>query len=76
MHGALGWRLDHGVFPDQLVSDLGCSPGRVFALYREDCAFNLAGQLVGMAIGSAATILQAIETTNLVTIEDFIARVP
>ena len=72
MNGALGWRLDHRVFPDQFIADLGGTPAGIFALELQDCALDLEGQLIGMAIRATATILQAIEATILVSAEDFV----
>lgn len=76
MHRTLGRRRDHGVFPDQLIANLGGAPGRVFALEVQDGAFNLKGQLIGVAVGPSTAVLQAIKPTVVVAIEDFVSRGP
>ena len=76
MNGALGWRLDHGIFPDQVIADLGGTPAGIFALELQDCALDLERQLIGVAVRSAAAVLQSVKVTILVSVEYFIASRP
>ena len=70
---ARGWRLDHRQLPDQLVADLRCTPGRVLPLDREDRAFHLERELVGVPIGSATAVPKRVEAALLVAIENLVA---
>ena len=74
MNGADRRRLDHGKLADQLVANLGGSPGRVFALDAENASLDLEGQLVGMPIGPPASVIKAIEAAFPIAIEDLVAR--
>ena len=67
-------RLDHRELPDQLVTDLGRAPGRMRLLYPQDRAFSLVGQLVGLPIRGAATVIQCIKAAVLVTVEKSCSR--
>ena len=76
MDRTLGWGLDDGVFLDQLLADLGCTPGGILALQLEDASLDLKRQFIGVPVRSAAAILQSIQPTLFVAIQDFIASRP
>jgi hypothetical protein len=52
---------------------LGAPQGGVFSLDAENASFDLEGQLVGLAVGSPAPIVEGIETTFFVAVEDLVA---
>jgi len=45
----------------------------VFALDAENAALDLEGQLVGLAVRPPATIVEGIQATFLVAVEDLVA---
>ena len=59
--GADGGGLDPQFESAQLLADLGRAPGGVFLAQLEDPALELEGQLVGLAVGPAAAIGEALE---------------
>ena len=48
----------------------------MFALDPKNAALDLKGQLVGLAIGPPASVIEAIKAAFLIAIVDFIARHP
>src|SRR6202040_2319007 len=73
MDGALGRDGDAGESPDQALADLTGAPRGVFALHVQDKVFHLKGKLMSIAIGTAASVRQPLNTAFLVAIEDLIA---
>ena len=73
MHGADGGWLDHAVIAQQLVADLGSSPGRVLFLDAEDGALDLERQFVGLAVGPTTAVVETVQTALPVTIEDLVS---
>ena len=65
--------LDHGIFPDQFIADFGCAPGRMFPFDAQDRPFDLEGQLVGVTVRSAAAIVEGVEATFLIALENLVA---
>jgi hypothetical protein len=53
-------RLDDGIFPDQYLADLRCSPGRMFLSDTDDRAFDLVGEFIGAAIGASGSFFEAL----------------
>ncbi len=76
MHGTGRRRLDHRVLPDQLVADLGSTPGRLLLLDPQDGALDLERQAVGLPIGRPAAVVEGIQTTFFIAIEDLVAGGP
>ena len=73
MHGADRWRLDHRDLARELVADLAGTPGGVLLLDPQDGALDLEGQLVGLPVRCPAAIVEAIEATVFVAVEDLVA---
>jgi hypothetical protein len=76
MDRAHGRRPDHRELADQLVADLRRPPGGVLLLDPEDRPLDLVRQLVGVAIGPARAVVQALEAAGLVALEDLVPRDP
>ena len=73
MHGADRRRLDVVVQAAQLLADLGCTPTRVLAPQSHNQRFDLNRQLVGLPIGSPATVGQPYGAEVLVALEELVA---
>src|SRR5260370_13154630 len=73
MDGAFGGDLDPGEPADQALSNLTSSPGAVLALHIQDKVLHLKGKLMGIPIGTTASVGQPLNSTFLVTIEDLVA---
>ncbi len=67
---------DHRVLADQLVAQLRCAPGGVLLLDPQDRAFDLVGQLVGLAVRRPAAVIEPVQATCLVAVEDLVACHP
>ncbi len=61
------------VQPSELLADLGRTPVRVLLLETNNQLLDLHRQLASLAVGSAATVGQAIDATIFITIEDLVA---
>jgi len=73
MDGAFGWDGDVGESAKEALANLACAPTGVLTLHVQNIVFHLEGKLVGVAIGTPASIGQSVHPTFLIAIEDFIA---
>src|SRR5713101_2918410 len=74
MNGAFGRYRDTGEPADQALSDLTSTPGGVLALHVQDIVLHLKRKLVGIPIGTPASVGQPLNATFLIAIEDLITR--
>src|SRR6266478_5648804 len=65
---------DTGEPADQALSDLTSTPGGVLALHVQDIVLHLKRKLVGIPIGTPASVGQPLNVTFLIAIEDLITR--
>jgi hypothetical protein len=72
MDRAFGGVLDTGEPPDQALSDLAGTPAAVLALHVQDIVLHLGGKLMGIAIGTPASVGQPLHPAFLVAIEDLV----
>src|SRR5208282_6141788 len=73
MDGAFGWDGDVGESAKEALANLACAPTGVLTLHVQNIVFHLEGKLVGVAIGTPASIGQSVHPTFLIAIEDFVA---
>src|SRR5262249_8113599 len=73
MNGALGRDFDAGEPAHQAFADFSGAPAGMLSLHVEDVVLHLKGQLIGIAIGSPASIRQSFNPAFLIAIENFIA---
>jgi hypothetical protein len=73
VNGAFGGDFDVGESPDEALSDLAGAPAGVFTLHVQDKVLHLERKLVGIAIGTAASVRQSLNSAFLVAIEDLVA---
>lgn len=73
MHRAFRWGLDHGIQPDQLLSDLRCPPAGAFFLDPNNGPFNLKGNLISASIGSPTLIGKPFQAPLFIAIKDLVA---
>jgi hypothetical protein len=74
--GAHGGRGDQRELADQLVADLVRAPGGVFLLDPQDGPLDLIGQVVSLPTGCPTAVVQAVEPTVFVAVEDLVAGDP
>ena len=58
MYRALGRGFNHGIFTQELLPDSGRTSRGIFLFDTQDSAFNLEGQLIGVAVRSTTTLFQ------------------
>jgi hypothetical protein len=73
MDGAFGWDGGVGESAEQTLANLASTPAGVLTFHVQNIAFHLEGKLVGVAIGTPASIGQSLHPTFLVAIEDLVA---
>src|ERR1700733_13461968 len=73
MDGALGRNLDVGEPADQALSDFPSAPAAVLPLHVQDEVLHLKRQLIGIAIGTTASVGQAFDPAILVAIKNLVA---
>src|ERR1035438_2723787 len=73
MDGAFGWDGDVGESAEEALANLACAPAGVLTLHVQNIVFHLEGKLVGIAIGTPASIGQSLYPAFLVAVEDFVA---
>src|ERR1700757_4841629 len=73
MDGALGRNRNIGKPAQQAFANFPCTPTGVFTLDVQNEVLHLKGKLVGVAIGAATAVGQALHAAFLITVEDFIA---
>src|SRR6202451_4472141 len=73
MDGALGRNLDVGEPADQALSDFPSAPAGVLPLHVQDEVLHLKRQLIGIAIGTTASVGQSFDPAILVAIKDLVA---
>src|SRR5437667_2269301 len=73
MDSAFGRDRDAREAANQALADLAGAPTGVLALHVQDVVLHLKGELVGIAIRTAAAIGQPLHSAFLVTIEYLIA---
>jgi len=74
MNGAFGRDGNTGEAPQQAFLDLSSAPAGVLALHVQNEVLDLKGKLVGVAIGTTTPIVQPLDPTLLVAIENLVAR--
>jgi hypothetical protein len=73
MDGAFGGNRNPGKPAQQALANFPRTPTGVLMLHVQDKVFHLKGKLVGVAIGAATAVGQALNPTVLIAVEDFIA---
>jgi hypothetical protein len=73
MHRADRRRVDIRVEAPQLVPDLGRAPTRLVLLEAHDLRLDLEGELVGVAVGPARAIGEAVQADLVIAGEDLVA---
>src|ERR1700690_2708007 len=73
MDGALGRNLDVGEPADQALADFPSAPAGVLPLHVQDEVLHLKRQLIGIAIGTTASVGQSFDPAILVSIKDLVA---
>ena len=73
MHCADRRRVDIRIKAPQLVPDLGRAPARLVLLEAHDLGLDLERQLVGLAVGSAGAVGEALQADLVVAREDLVA---
>src|ERR1022692_2650284 len=74
MDGTFGGDGDVGESTKEALANLACAPAGVLTLHVQNIVFHLEGKLVGIAIGTPASIGQSLHPTFRGAIEDFGAR--
>src|SRR6266852_5018823 len=72
MDGAFGRNLDVGEAAAQALADFTSTPAGVLVLHVQDVVLHLKGKLMGVAIGTTASIRQPLNSAFLITIEDLV----
>src|ERR1700733_10723619 len=72
MDGAFGWDGDIGESANEALANLAGTPAGMLTLHVQNIVFHLEGKLVGVAIGTPASIGQSLHPTFLVAVEDFV----
>ena len=62
-----------GESADQALADLASTPAGVLALHVQDVVLHLKRKLIGIAIGTSASVGQPLNAAFLVAIEDLVA---
>src|ERR1700685_635678 len=73
MDGALGGNLDARESPDQALADFPSSPAGMLPLHVQDKVLHLKRQLIGIPIGTTASVSQPFDPAILVAIKDLVA---
>src|ERR1700723_2769944 len=73
MDGALGRNLDARESPDQALADFPSAPAGVLPLHVQDEVLHLKRQLIGIAIGTTASVGQSFDPAILVAIKNLVA---
>src|SRR6202041_3058050 len=73
MDGALGRNLDVRESPDQALANFPSAPAGVLPLHVQDEGLPLQRQLIGIAIGTTASVGQSFDPAILVAIKDLVA---
>src|ERR1700688_5100464 len=73
MDGAFGGDGDVGESAKEALANLACAPAGVLTLHVQNIVFHLEGKLVGVAIGTPASIGQSLHRPFLVAFVDFVA---
>src|SRR6202041_150398 len=73
MDGALGRNLDVRESPDQALANFPSAPAGVLPLHVQDEVLHLKRQLIGIAIGTTASVGQSFPPATLVAIKDLVA---
>src|ERR1700678_4342474 len=73
MDGALGRNLDVRESPDQALADFPSAPAGVLPLHVQDEVLHLKRQLIGIAIGTTASVGQSFDPAILGAIKDLVA---
>src|SRR5262245_3615639 len=74
--GADRRRRDHGIQVNKLVADLRRSPGGMLLFDPQDRALDLERKPVGLAVGRTAAIVEPMQATFSVALEDLVAGHP
>ena len=69
----LAGNCDVGESADQALSDLTSAPAGVLTLHVQDKVLHLKGKLMGIAIGTAASVGQPLNAAFLIAIKDLVA---
>src|SRR6202047_3902556 len=73
MDGTFGGDGDVGESAKEALANLAGAPAGMLTLHVQNIVFHLEGKLVGIAIGTSASIGKSFQHTLLVAIEDFVA---
>jgi hypothetical protein len=73
MDGTFGWNGYAGEPADQALSDFPCTPAGVLPLHVQNEVLHLKRQLMGIPIGTAASVGEPLNPAFLVAIEDLVA---
>ena len=57
MNGAFGGKRDVGEAAQQSLADFPSAPSGMLPLHVQDVVFHLKGQLIGIAIGTSASVV-------------------
>src|SRR4029077_14945409 len=74
MDGAPGGNRNPRKPAQQALTDFASTPAGVLALHVQNKVFHLKGKLIGVAIGAATAVGQALHAAVLIAVKDFIAR--
>src|SRR5262249_2722427 len=72
MDGALGRDGNSGESAQEALANLAGTPARVLALHVQEEVFHLEGKLVGVAVGSSASVRQLLHADFPIAIEDLV----
>ena len=73
MDGAFGGKGDLGESAEQALANLASTPAGVLVLHVQNVVLDLKGKLVGIAIGTAASVGESLHAAFLIAIEDLVA---
>jgi hypothetical protein len=73
MNGAFGGKWDVGEAAQQSLADFPSAPTGMLTLHVQDVVLHLKGELVGIAIGTSASVGEPVNAAFLIAIEDLVA---
>ena len=73
MDGAFGGKWDVGEAAQQSLADFPSAPTGMLTLHIQDVVLHLKGQLIGIAIGTSASVGEPVNAAFLIAIEDLVA---
>src|SRR5262250_650506 len=73
MNGAFGGKFDVGEAAQQPLADFPSAPTGMLTLHVQDIVLHLKRELVGIAIGTSASVGEPVNAAFLIAIEDLVA---